>query len=419
MKLSQVVRERFNAITEWRSGRVPWSEVDERIRAMGIAVGTNSVRTLYRMELAWRRSPERAAAFSWANGNYQAIKGLLDQGYDWAAILLLVPLDHEVAISGADFSRLIAEFKTIERLRSPAVQASWMPTGEERVAPTPLPHIAGEVVGTKVAVAEPAQDSLVGSEQVSKEWLSARFPARVELVPRVDPYESGPELYERMMDAGRTRNEMHQRSLGIPEEEQEAAKKLAHEAYEEYDQLKVDFLYRFSDFRAKHSKLHLLSTKALECGAFEVADAGAENAIVLQGYDRPDATEGFEEVPEWLFIRERLRDDEVQKIEEAYSADGLELGKRSPVVRLAEAVHLRREYLFRPGWHEYDTLVRLEGDDFPSPALCNADKWNIRSRSIDLWPKLTGKEPVQPGEFERKQLTYRADPELTQRGEWT
>ena len=89
------------------------------------------------------------------------------------------------------------------------------------------------------------------------------------------------------------------------------------------------------------------------------------------------------------------------------------------MVRLAEAVCLREEYLFRMGWREYDTLVRLDGDDFPLPTLSGANKWHIRSRVIELWPKLTGDEPVQPSEFERKRLTYRPDPELTERGEWT
>lgn len=109
----------------------------------------------------------------------------------------------------------------------------------------------------------------------------------------------------------------------------------------------------------------------------------------------------------------------MRKIEEAYANDGIEFDKRVQVVRLAEAVYLRGEYLFRLGWHEYDTLVRLDGDDFPSPTLCDANKWQIRDRSIDLWPKLTGNEPVQPSEFERKRLIYRPDPELTRRGEWT
>ena len=241
---------------------------------------------------------------------------------------------------------------------------------------------------------------------------------RLGLTPRHNPFESAYELRERTYDANLKSAEIYKSSLSLPEEERIAAKQRHEEASREYDQLNVDYLYRFSDFRAKYSKLHILAAKALQCGAFEVVDPESENAIMLQGHDRPEAIEGLEEVPEPLFIRENLTDDELRKIQDAYATDGLQLGKRAPVVRLAEALCLRGEYLFRLGWREYDTMVRLEGDDFPSPSICHANRWQIRSTVVELWPKLTGNEPVQPSEYERKRLTFRPDPELEKRGMW-
>ncbi len=420
MKLAQVVRDRFNEIAEWRSQGEPWLEIDRRFRAMGQNPGTNSVRTLYRMELARRSSPEREAALRWANSNYGAIKELLDQGHDWPAILILIPPDFDIDQGSSGFTRLVAEFKSIDRLYSSSDQVPSTATQK-----TPPPDTRTELAAEGTDVAE-LSSPVPLSDQVSKsvsDRLNAtavgRGKEKEKLTPHVCPFESGPELNQRLMDSARKRNELHQESLSLAEQEREAAKKLVSEASKEYDQLRVDFLYRFGDYRAKYSKLHLLSAKALECGAVEVVDAQTENAIMLQGYDRPDSIEGLEEVPEPLFIRENLTDGELGKIEEAYANDGLELEGRNAVVRLAEAVCMRGEYLFRLGWHEYDTLVRLEGDDFPSPTLCNANKWQIRSRAIELWPKLTGNEPVQPSEFERKRLTYRPDPELEKRGEWT
>lgn len=438
VKLSQVVRDQFNEITEWRSQGESWLEIDGRFRAMGQSPGTNSVRTLYRQELARRRSPEREAALMWANSNYQAIRDLLDQGYDWTAILILIP-PHFDSPGSIPLTRLVAEFMSVERLRSTSCQISSTTTGFDLPSGTPRdlkiqlassnsqpedPQTETSVAATEGVELPPSGLILDTHEQVSNGFVGGSAAKAVgkekeKLTPHVRPFESGPELHERLMDAARKKNEMYQRSLNLPEEEREAAKILVSEAHREYDQLKVDFLHRFSDFKAKHSKLYLLATKALGCEAFEVVDAGSENAIKLQGYDRPDATGGFDEVPEPLYVRENLLGDEMRKIKDAYATDGLGYRERSPIVRLAEALCLRGEYLFRLGWHEYDTLVRLEGDDFPSPTLCNASKWHVRSRSIDLWPKLTGNEPVQPSEFERKRLTYRPDPELEKRGEWT
>ena len=412
MKLSQLVRDRFNEITQWRSQGEPWREIDGRFRAMGQNPGTNSVRTLYRQELARRRTPEREAALRWANSNYGAIRDLLDQGYDWTAILVLIPPDFDVDPGSSGITRLVAEFMSIDGLRSKAQEPSSRATGSESLLKTD-PHPAVQESKSLLLPAKPTVP-----RPRPKPGTIRTDAERLGLTPRHNPFESAHELRERVHAANLKSGEIYRSSLSLPEGERDAAKQRHVEASREYDQLNVDYLYRFSDFRAKYSKLHLLAAKALECGAFEVVGTDLENAIMLQGYDRPEAIDGLDEMPEPLFIRENLSAEELAKIEEGYKTDGLERGKRSPVVRLTEALCLRGEYLFRGGWREYDTMVRLEGDDFPSPALCNANRLQIRSRAIELWPKLTGEEPVQPSEYERKRLTYRPDPELEKRGEW-
>ena len=412
MKLSQLVRDRFNEITQWRSQGEPWLEIDRRFREMGQKPGSDSVRTLYRLEMARRRSPEREATLKWANSNYQAIKDLLSQGYDWTAILIFIPPDFDVDQGTADLTRLVSEFMSIDRYRSRSLPL-WSPSVTPDKLPTTDPNPAVQESKSLLLPAKPTVPRLR-----PKPGTILTDAERLGLTPRHNPFESAHELRERVHAANLKSAEIYRSSLSLPEEERNAAKQRHVEASREYDQLNVDYLCRFSDFRAKYSKLHLLAAKALECGAFEVVDAESDNAIMLQGYDRPEAIGGLDEVPEPLFIRENLTAEELGKIEEAYKPDGLELGKRSPLVRLAEALCLRGEYLFRGGWREYDTMVRLEGDDFPSQTIYNANKWQIRSRAIELWPKLTGDEPVQPSEYERKRLTYRPDPELEKRGEW-
>lgn len=417
MKLAQVVRDRFNEITEWRSQREPWLEIDGRFRAMGQSPGTNSVRTLYRLELARRSLPEREAALRWASSNYQAIRDLLDQGYDWTAILILIPPNFDVDPGSSGLTRLVAEFKAIERSRTAIVQVDPVPSPP---APFPLNDYF-VAVGEAEAVQPPKSTPAMAdsSEQVPESLSPKRAVAkRVELTPHFDPFESGPELLKRMDVASKLAGTLNQQARAAPEGERAAIKERESEANRERDQAKVDFLYRFSDYKAIFTKLHIISSSALECGAYVVADAESDDTIMLQGLDRPDRIEGLDAVPEPLIIRENLSEGETKKIQESYAADGLELGERTPVRRLAEALIMRGEYLWRDGWHEYATLVKLVADDFPSPTLSGANEYDLRSKSMDIWPRLTGKEPVQDPEYERKLSTYRVEPELLERGEW-
>ncbi len=141
MKLSQLVRDRLNEITQWRSIGESWLEIEGRFRAMGQDPGTDSVRTLYRLELARRRSPEREAALKWANRNYQAIRDLLSQGYDWTAILILIPPNFDTDPGSSGITKLVSEFMSIDRLRSKAQEPSSRATGSESLLKTD-PHPA-------------------------------------------------------------------------------------------------------------------------------------------------------------------------------------------------------------------------------------------------------------------------------------
>uniref|UniRef100_UPI0026204139 hypothetical protein n=1 Tax=Ferrimicrobium sp. TaxID=2926050 RepID=UPI0026204139 len=88
--------------------------------------------------------------------------------------------------------------------------------------------------------------------------------------------------------------------------------------------------------------LRILSSCALACGAFVIANA--PDAIVLSGLDRP---EGLEE-PEEVSIKENLAPAEVAQIEAARSAYAASLSALNedsppltPLRRLAEALLVR------------------------------------------------------------------------------
>lgn len=417
---SSLVRAREQEIMEWLQHKDTWAVITHRLDPSG-GLNEGAVIKAYLRREKYRFSDERANKIQWLRSNYAHIEMMLRRGDEWFFILKALKYPVKPGSVALEIAELESEFQAMnERALNHKDSAVYLVEPEanlEVVSFEKTPRQGGE---SKPQVTTTKVDS--GTTEVTVPRPRTGIPTEAErfgLTPRHDPFESGIELHERMMSAARKKNEMYKANLSLPEGEREAAKERHAEASKEYDQLRADFLYRFSDFKAKYSKLQLLAAKALECGAFEVVDVGSDNAMVLQGYDRPDTVNGFDKVPEPLFIRENLTDDELVRIDEAYATDGLELGERAPVVRLAEALCLRGEYLFRLGWHEYDTLVRLEGGDFPSPTLCGANKWNIRARAIELWPKLTGIEPVQPREYERKRLTYRPDPELEKRGEWT
>jgi len=140
----------------------------------------------------------------------------------------------------------------------------------------------------------------------------------------------------------------------------------------------------------------VLATAALACGAYALSETDAPDAITLIGFDRPDAIAGLSEIPDPVIIRPNLSQDEIERRDAAYAADG-QAGyaaaqvPASPKRLLAEALILRGAYEFRHnGWIRYDEIVELSGDDIPSPTLCG----HPPSRTeLTLAPPLSPSDP--------------------------
>ena len=69
------------------------------------------------------------------------------------------------------------------------------------------------------------------------------------------------------------------------------------------------------------SKLCVLSTAALACGAYTLSGANAPDAITLYGFDRPDAIAGLSDIPDPVIIRPNLTLAEIVRREAAYDND--------------------------------------------------------------------------------------------------
>lgn len=143
--LSRLIRDKSNDITTWRSEGLSWPEIEERIKAMGVNPGTNSVRNLYHRELARSRNPKQVAALRWAHENYSVIKGLLDQSYGWIDISILLPLEQSPTTSPT-LNTLIVAFRTVDAIHATArasalvdQPAQSLPVSPEPALPPPEP----------------------------------------------------------------------------------------------------------------------------------------------------------------------------------------------------------------------------------------------------------------------------------------
>ncbi len=119
MALSQIVRDRFDEITYWTSEGVPWPEISKRIAKPDLSLKVNSVYVAYRKELARRQSPKRAIALKWSHANYESIRELVDLGYDWTAISILLPIETQdgEAVTPT-LSVFVREFNAIDSART-------------------------------------------------------------------------------------------------------------------------------------------------------------------------------------------------------------------------------------------------------------------------------------------------------------
>ena len=139
--LSVLVREHLHEITEWRALGTSWSEINELIAGEALNHPPASVRTLYHLELARRRSPKRIAAIRWANTNYDLIKDLLDKGCSWIEVPIILPLDLDNAPT-PPLNMLISEFKAIEKVRTAHQSGdSTPPDPASQPMPAPQPRL--------------------------------------------------------------------------------------------------------------------------------------------------------------------------------------------------------------------------------------------------------------------------------------
>ncbi len=402
LPVAQVVRERCDEIAALRGQGVPWRTVCKRI---GLPEGSAAaISNQYHREIARRRDPDRAPVYRWLHDNFALLEPLVDQGFGWIDILALVPPACDVYAWDPRLEKVPAEFAAL-RARQPAVHAAASSgiarTGPDRSAPDPGRF--GPPSGT-------AAPALPGGKR--------RFPHGP--APRYDPYLSAAELIAKRRAVEAERDRFRRLEVDADGADRDRFRCLGDAAEAEREQLRADFDHRFSDHRATRSKLRILSSCALSCGAFVIGNAS--DAIVLSGLDRP---EGVEELAA-VSIKENLAPAEVARIEaarSAYAASLLALGEDAPPLtplrRLAESLLVRGEYLIRGGWHAFDSMVKLTGDDFPSPRLSGAHPRQVAWRSVTLYPRLTGDEPVQPPEWERALPTWRLDPELSALGEWS
>jgi len=113
--LAQIVRERFDDITDWRSSGVPWKQIQEFLPIHSGLESPARLKGAYYNELARRKSPKRLAALPWIEERYDAIKDLRGRGYDWPAVVGQLAGNAEEAPS---MRTLVAEFRAIDAARS-------------------------------------------------------------------------------------------------------------------------------------------------------------------------------------------------------------------------------------------------------------------------------------------------------------
>lgn len=120
MPLSQIVRDRFDEIVEWRSHGISWKDIDGRLRGSKGGKSPMSLRNFYFKELAIRRSQERIDLLDWIDSHFHQIQDLRLRGYDWAAVHKRASLDEDTAPS---LIEMIAEFGEMKKRRAQSALA--------------------------------------------------------------------------------------------------------------------------------------------------------------------------------------------------------------------------------------------------------------------------------------------------------
>jgi hypothetical protein len=456
----QIIRAHFDEITQWHAQGVRWSVIGKQIQVADVVVNTNTLRTLYRRELIRRSSPEYAVAMQWVLDNVEEITRLRNRRFTWSSIVILVPpvAKAEVALATLDMFIIAAE-SIISNLSivnpsqqsGPATQqttpapshqtnpepASVTPVGAPAPQPIhdsspPAPQASPKMPETPTRplapALQPANAQSPGGDgpftgqlkEYNAEFaqINARKQAEEEKVRQKkerqenrksvfrveeDPCVSVAELraeYKKWCNIHSERVDLYNE---IPDEDESRSdEKLERERLRDESDDMSNGYHRLIAARISHrltsrSKLCVLATAALACGAYIRTDTDAPDAITLYGFDRPDSIAGLSETPDPVIIRPKLTQDEIERRVAAYHND-MQAGIEAPTLNatsskrlIAEALILRGAYEWRyKGWIRYDEIVVLSGIDIPSPSLCG----HPASRTeLTLAPPLSPSDP--------------------------
>ncbi len=173
----------------------------------------------------------------------------------------------------------------------------------------------------------------------------------------------------------------------------------ADDALYELEKCESDFLKRYSDHRSTQTKLYLLSTSAIGCGAYLVVDTESPETVTLRGYDRPECLAGTGEVPNPLYINANLTEEELARIADYHAQDARDFPKYDPgeptsIRLLAEALLVRGQYIEAlRNTDDAAKIVALRGDDCPSPSLARTNYSSSNDPpTITLYPSGTSAE---------------------------
>jgi len=295
---------------------------------------------------------------------------------------------------------------------------------------------------TEAVISEEARQELTRRQQ-QRQSLRARFneeaqarsareraiaaipptPEYPKYMPIDDPYMSQEELWGKCSAAQAQRLELLNQFTALQKELKETpltdvsdwseidalvSKRnelslMADDAMHELEKRTSDFFQRYSDYRSTQSNLCLLSSSAIACGAYLIVDQESPGAISLFGYDRPEALAGMGEIPDPLYIKANLTNEELTTLTAAHVKDAqdfpkFDYGEPTSARLLAEALIVRGQYMKVGRDPILDPLkmVKLTGYDCPSPSLAKTEYHTDEPPTISLYPTDTSTTEVRP-----------------------
>ncbi len=266
---------------------------------------------------------------------------------------------HEIIVKGAELSKRTKAIQTIPRVPRYPVYV-----------PSDDPYVSKEELLEKSSAAQAKRRHLLDQFNAAQ-WQLKNMPVTSDNLTEVDA------LIARRAELARA----------------------ADDALYELEKCKSDFSKRYSDPRSTQTKLCLLSTSAIACGAHLIVDKESPETITLRGYDRPEGLTGMDEVPDPLYIKANLTEEELARIADYHAQDARDFPKYDPgeptsIRLLAEALLVRGQYIKALGdADDPATMVALRDDDCPSPSLAGTNYGSSNDPpTITLYPSGTPAE---------------------------